>query len=499
MPIKINDRRGVGGYYYSRQLIDAAQATTARRQRTNFDVDHSSLVNDWDRKKLLSIGRDLFENFPTVKGVVNEMAMLAVGTYIPQFEGQDKEWGRLAENWLYEHDRIADYRGWPHNMASLTELLVTATLRDGETFVLLTEGQNNYPLFQTIPAHRVGSRTMTASPLPFGAAVERDGVYLSEYDRALGYHVLGDKSDQDVNVSAESMLAVFNPLYADQFRGISPLGCAAIDWQDVGESRRFELLAQKRAAGIALIEKNETGTADAPMILSEGTEGSCTAAPIPPVYSEEILGGEARYFRAGSGSSLEALISDRPTSNQREFAADIIRHCIYALGWSIDFSLDPRRVGGAPARIIVDKINRTLRSLRERLVAPVRRRMDGYRIAKAIKLGLLPANDEWYKWAYQGPSRITADEKYSCDVAVIELGQNLTTYQDECAKRGAWWEEVQDGNIAAMKRLKERCEQEGVDPNLVLQLSPNGGLPQKPVEPAHEQDMEDDDETTDQQ
>lgn len=72
------------------------------------------------------------------------------------------------------------------------------------------------------------------------------------------------------------------------------------------------------------------------------------------------------------------------------------------------------------------------------------RRIHGFALSKAMKLGLLPWNDEWYLWDYQGPGEVTADRKYDSDVDIQEIAAGIGTRKRASAKRGAYWENDDD-------------------------------------------------------
>jgi hypothetical protein len=160
--------------------------------------------------------------------------------------------------------------------------------------------------------------------------------------------------------------------------------------------------------------------------------------------------------------------------NQREFEANIVRSALYSLGWSMDFALTPGQVGGASMRVVVEQVNNTLEEIRSILVRPACARFDGYRVSSAIKLGLLKDSPEWFKWDYQGPAEITADQGYQSDVSIAELRANLTTPQREAARRGQYWQDNIEQAIQAEKYFQKRCKEEGVDPNRIVLLTPNG-------------------------
>ena len=92
-------------------------------------------------------------------------------------------------------------------------------------------------------------------------------------------------------------------------------------------------------------------------------------------------------------------------------------------------------------RVIVEKINAVL-AKRRRLVEKACRRVDGYAISKAIKLGLLPKDIDWWRWEYQGPGDISADRKYDSEIDIEEIAQGLGTQKNAIARRGGFYEDV---------------------------------------------------------
>lgn len=478
-PYRITDRRRLYGYSGESTFLEPVRTrhNGQRRRIDDYAKDAPVLLGRENRRTLMSMGRWLYSNSSIVRGAVNEMASLATSSFIPQFDGTDNAWGDLAEDWLYNHDRVCDVRGRPYDMASLNRLLILSVLRDGDVFVLLTEAENGWPMFQIVPAHRVGSRLSaneTVKGGPFAGLSIVDGVVMNDYGRAVAYQVLGTDPEDDRIIDNASLVAVYCPDYVDQLRGISALATAVIDFQDIHESRRLELVAQKLLAALTLVESNETGMADSAAALLGSVTSSTTLDEV--THSQEYYGGEVRYFRAGTGSKIEPIVGDRPTTNQQSFADSIIRQALHGIGWSYDFSLDPTKAGGANSRLVIEKINARLEELRQKILAPVRRVMDGYRIAKAIKLGLLPPSDEWMQWAYQGPAKITADARHSSDVAKQEFQMGFTTMDRVCAERGEWWQDVVRQRAREAAYITEQAAANGVPVQMVQMLTPNGNM-----------------------
>jgi hypothetical protein len=497
-PYRVIDRRSSMGWAGNQLYVGATQSTD-RKSIPNLDHDWRRNITPQGRRTLMTLGRRLYSSCGPVRGVLNEMATYASSSWIPQFYGQDKAWGELAEAWLYEHDKICDIRGWPFSMATLRRNLIIGILRDGDAAILLTETPDGYPLFQCLPGHRVGSGGLSSSSLiesgAFSGSILTDGIISDDTGRSIGYRLTEDSvltNGTFRDVAAGSLLLCYLPEYSDQVRGVSTLGSSVVDWQDIDEVRRFELLAQKAGSTVAMMETNETGQADPAKALLQSPASFDATNQLTAPAVQSIDGGAWHYFKSNSGSKLEPFRNDRPPDAATRFWDSVMRQAMHGMGWSFDFSLDPSKVGGAPFRVIVDKINRTVGMLQSLVLEPTCRRLDGYRVAKAIKLGQLPASTEWWKWTYQGPALITADKKYDSDVSMQEMDAGVKSLAKSCAERGDYWEDVMiQREIEAadlLARAKRLSATSGVPIELCITLlrkpTPNGvpaaAQPQQP-------------------
>jgi hypothetical protein len=449
-------------------LIEAATQTMDRGYTYPLDQDVHRTVSSLGRRTLMSLGRSIFWRFPALQGMVLEQANLAVSSFIAQYTGRKKAWGLMAEQVLGDWHKVMDVAGWPYDYDSYLQSLVIAPLIEGETFTLLTENPDGYPLVQTIPAHRVGKNASPegtarvrfqgenlfiddvlvdgSRPYAAGEVIEFearivDGVILDDYSRAIAYRVDGELDQPSQDIPARNLFPAFCPIATGQVRGFSLLASSVFDWQDMSEWKRFEMLAQKVFSTRTLIETNETGDEDSAksIIRTQATfdaDGKKTDLDVQRLY-----GGTIQYLKAKTGSKIEAFGYDRPGTGSREFLKTTLRDAFRGTEWDMFFSLDPQSVGGAPMRVIVEKINAVL-GKRRRLVKKCCLRVDGYAIAKLMKLGVLPWDDDWYKWEYQGPGDVTADKKYDSDVDIQEIGHGIGTRKLSCARRGLYLEEV---------------------------------------------------------
>jgi hypothetical protein len=508
---------GGNTYGYNNTLIEAATPSPDRKQTTLVDYDLHRTISVQGRRLLLSMARVIFWKFPAIQAGILEQANLATSVFTPRFAGKNKEWGDAAHDWLHEWHQVFDISGWPYDDESYRELLLVACIVDGEMGTLLTQDSAGNPRLQIIPSHRIGSRYQTggsaqiryvpntispigplspigptsslfidnilvddALPFELSAVWEApliDGVIVDDQARAIAYRVYDDPTVSSIHrdISARNMFLSFFPMFPGQLRGISLLASSVPICEDVSEWKSLEMLAQKIFSSRAIVEENETGDIDQAKQLVSSAQFSQPAIgpdgkPIPGQTQQKLSpdlvkteGGTYTVFRAKTGSKLTALEWSRPSQGAQDFQETMLRDAFRGTEWDIFFSLDPKSVGGAPMRVIVDKINRVLKK-RRRLAGKAMKRIDTYGLAKgALRTGELPMDPEWYKWHYQGPPDITADRRYEAQTDQMEYDAGWSTLEDIEKKRNGDWRlkreqreiEVED-KLARAKKLADK-------------------------------------------
>lgn len=454
---KVFDRRSSQGYvnsYASRSnfLHTAATQTNDRKNINPLDRDVHRNVTSYGRRTLMSLGRNLFANYPVVCGALLEQANLSVGTFIPQYYGANKAWGNKAEALLYEWHQIMDAEGPPFDYEAFTTGLVLSTLRDGDEATLLTENADGYPLIQTIPAHRIGCREgehIVVGGQYDGARII-DGVIVDDVGRPIAYRVLGeDQFNTGVytDIPANNIFLTYSPVWRLQKRGFSGLAAAIFPLQDVRESKDFELIAQKACAAHTIIETNELGEPTPGSFITGAAQFDSSGSKVADAV-QSIGGGMYRYMKAGTGSKIDTLDYNRPGMNVQQFQEMQVRDCFCGMEWDYWFSVDPTKIGSGAMRIVVERINATI-CKRRRMVGKACKRVHGYAVSKFIKLGLLAPDPDWWKWEYQGDAEITADRKYESEIDLEENARGWLTDKKAAAKRGEYYEDVR-----AQKKLE---------------------------------------------
>lgn len=443
-------------------LFEAATQTNARRRIPPLDDDTPALVSESDRRELVTLSRHLFANFPVVTGVVEEIGDFA-GALSMRFKSGAEDWNETVQDWLEFNDEVVATTG--AHMALIRYLAAIAIVVDGDIGFILTESENGLARIQPIPGHRIGSRSNQTEIKggPFDGAKLIDGVVVNAIGSAIGYQVLGETAAADVVYSARNFHLCFLPFRTDQLRGVPMLASGIKDWQDVKLTKEYELSAQKLGAYQGLIEKNEAGEPEVDLAkqMTRGAEPTVSGGAettTPEVYSYSMQGDGAlvRWFKAGQGG-LEAFRNDRPSGDARAFWAQVVRECLCGIGYSYDFAVDPGGVSGAAVRVVVGRINRFIAKLSRFAIKPLQTRIDGYRIAKAIKQKRLAFNVDWYRREYSGGAKLTADAKHQSDTAIQNTAAGFESVQGVTAELGKNWKEIIREKIEFRNFLENEC------------------------------------------
>lgn len=430
-------------------------------------------VNASDRLVLMSDSRKIYANLGPAKGAIDQKSMLAIGrAWLPRFEGKNAEWGKAARDWLLE-------RWYP--MACLTgedfqtALYLASTGIDitGDTGLALTEYDGNFPAIQLIAGEGIGQRN-NDSIVKTGAYAglrQFDGVAINEVGQAVAYQILGGDSRglDDEWISARDMALLKEPQFIGQYRGLPAFAHALNDLKNMRQVQGYEQMAAALCSSIGILEYNEHGMPD----LSNPSVGlNAVTVSNGGLVTESRDGGTIRYIKSGDGSKLESFTSDRPSEGFERLMNRFLRNACSGAGWPFEMAWDMASLGGVNSRVIIAMAQRAIND-RQDLLRPHAKRAVGYAVAKAIKNGDLAANDEWWRWGFTMPARLTSD--YGRDKAQDreDYLNGLTNLSDICEERG----ESRDDFIARRAADNEALVAAGLpvpSPKQVVDATPQG-------------------------
>ena len=244
-----------------------------------------------------------------------------------------------------------------------------------------------------------------------------------------------------------------------QLRGFPIFTSALMDLRDLTTTQGYIKQAVAAAASIGLIEYNDTGMVDPmdPSVALQDGPQQCN----PQLYSEELMGGMVRYFRAGSGNKVEQINNTMPSDSTNSLMERLIRNSLLAAGMPPEFYWEPKGTG-ANVRLIAQKVNRTIQDRQQVLAVSAKRRI-GYAVSKAIKLGLLPqyrGKDEggMLRWDFNFPPTLTTDIGHAGNDAREAYRLGLRTMTEILGESGRDIEQHLDERAAEELAIRERMQ-----------------------------------------
>lgn len=492
---KINDRRGTN-------VAQSPYPTPSNNNNYRFYKPRLTVVGDTpkiistsDRIDQIMYSRGLFSSMPDLGGALLSKASWCVGSaFSPIYTGRNKEWGEQVEEWLESQwYPVCNVLGQNYDFRTTLYLSCLGIDVDGSSGLLFTTTRSGFPQVQLIPAHRIGSRfgEKEVKEGKFKGYPIYDGVIVNDNGKPIGYRILGDKKEEDVDVPVSALQLLFEPEWQDQLIGMSRIARSTLDFLDTQDVDEYTKRGLKIASTVGLIHTTEDGQADVGTNLLGVNEDSTTAVGDNNLTLEYTKGGDIFYLKANAGEKIDTIYDNRPSQNSEGFLSRIQRRALYAVGWPVEL-LDPSALNGSAVRLIQDLARKSI-STRQITLERRARLMVNYGVAKAMNAGLIPQNNEdWYTWSFTRGSVIQVDlgNEEQAQREAYKLG--TTTLNSIASKHGEDWVEMREQQQREtedlLMRAQELSTKFGITMdaalNLLSQRNPNQPITVSPTQPA---------------
>lgn len=465
----------------------------------------SKSVSYWDWRVVLAMSRKLWANFGPIKGATASKAMHSIGrAWEPEFLGEDKEWGKIATEWLQGWYRLCDVRGGIYDFKTNLYLASISIDRDGDFGVLLTQTEDGYPQLQHIPADRIGMRygsvgivgndVTTEISQPDGTTKPQKGVYAglriqhgviyNSRGRPVAVRILGSTPEDDRDVSTRDFIMRFDPEYYDQSRGFSAFSGSLDFIRGAMASHEWEQQALLIAGTIGLIEHTESGALD-PNDGAVTIGSAATATSAATLTTQTLEGGMIRAFRAGSGSKLEQFKNERPGEAWDSFNDRIIRIALNEMNWPYSLTWKPDGMNGTQERSAIEQARSSIAD-RQDLLRPLAEQEVGYAISKAINLGQLPPYKGrdiggFLKWGFSVPPQFNIDHgredqqwREGYKLGLVNVGDYLRRDGQKADVKAHWKDRAYEeaDKLAAIAEVESERGVK-IDPRTIQMFTPN--------------------------
>lgn len=419
------------GFPASSKFLDSSSQRPNRpRNQSPAPRDWDDLISSFDHKTVVGRSRKLYSNNGIVRAVINQKAMFTVGNaWNPQPLSKDIEWNSLVTDYLDKLFRVIEVRG--HNWWDVLFMSSVMTDRDGDCAIILTSNKSGGAAIQLISAHNIGSRDESKKTVESGSYKGFKivkGCVLNKQGRAIAFHILGDTEADDKYVSENDIIFIKEPEYVESVRGTTLFGHCINDFGDMSEATKREMTAMLMHSSHVFNEhRSEKG------INIDDPDSVASCGSNKPYY-EEFSEGMIIKLNSDANEKIESLVNHRPGVEWRLFHDRIERACIVGCNWSRAL-LDVEGFSSVDNRMALRICEISVKD-RQNLLLPVAQRIVAYAVAKAIKNGVLPYNEDWYKFKFSFPPYITVDPSRFDASTRANLDAGITTMTEICESKG---------------------------------------------------------------
>lgn len=450
-----------------------------------YDRDHIENVSESDLSLIRSRSRSLYANTPAIKNAISEQADYAVGdAWLLKSLSTDAEYVKSVEDYI-------NNRWIPlSNLHEQLRLIVKSVLRDGDILLVLSKSSDGtWPVVQFIPAHKIRNGNtkfgVVDGGIYDGYTIE-NGCILNENGVPIAYNLV-NADMPDTQISILNCKLVMEGDYIDQIRGEPALKDCINLWVDINTVNNFELQGIKTASSKALIINAPANQVaglsgeddDSPLISV--TETTTASGGTTEVKSQTLRGGEVIVFDNSQGNGeMKQVDTNRPSQNVQSYLENLVRHAMLSLRWPMEFSVN-LDMGGATAKTIFEKVRKRVEEIQQMIVLPVWKRIMVYVISVAAKNGYIKSHKDWLMFEPTYP-RLPGYDQLKDTRSNIELYKlGILTATQLASAEGYDYQANIDEKISELLYVNEQSKLNNVNPNQVVQSTPNGNAPDQPV------------------
>ncbi|UDQ99293.1 phage portal protein [Lentisphaerota bacterium WC36G] len=465
--------------------VNKYEALTPHPQHRQPKVDLKSVdeqLNIKDRKKMIAIAIDAFENTPLIRAIVGRFQDLVVGDGNRlQINIADKENKRAIEDyfnkiWALDH---ADGRG----RIDFFEMQRIAWLEDflkGDLFAWVNNNENSvylYDALQCIEPNDWKSANINNN----NKCVE--GVVVNGRGKILKYIFTGDPNKTAINkkclhFKAEKIIHLARRDQVRQVRGISKVLTVVRTLNKVNELLDNELKSSAAAAKFAvaiksksaeekadynlnditdiddIIEKNSTESNDA-----ENSDNSSAPIDEPPTYDrlEAVMSGAVEYL--APDEDIAIIENKRPSTSIKDFVSVQIRQVGASEGLPLeilmlDFSSNSFSANRASLMLAWTRIREEQNRFNRKFNRPIALKI----LQNAANQGIISLPDNWQsKISFSAPGIPSVDRLKDENAKAKALANGTTTLENEVAAGGGAnsWQDVMEQRLEEQKKAVE--------------------------------------------
>jgi len=460
---------------YNRALVTqlsykAAEPSTVRKDyRKSLGSSDNTLGRD--RDKILRFSRNLYMASGVYRGFVRAVVDLVVGTgLVPIGKGRNSPADRLVEKFMEWADAQCDARGM-EDFGGFQRLILSALLVDGDIGGALASTGSldavqvvESDLIITPPGARFGgsfrggAKAKPVNQTPNQPTIV-DGVELGDFGRPVAYHVAEwDQTGSSVKLAAPTRVPADQMFFltlrdrASQTRGLPHLVSCLDVLSGIDEMKDAVEVATKVHAHLGVVVKTKTSGQMRSLVESgsETTTNSDGSTRTTNLQRQE----PGTFWYLEPDEDIATVQGSQPTGTFDGFCKMLLRLGCGGGGMPVEIAMgDFSDANFSVARMAELYAQNTAAPIRRMIQQRVCCRVFNWWVSRAVLRGEVVASEALAAMDVQwrAPKREWMDPAVEIKAAIDSINANLSTYQDECAKRGIDWEET------AQQRAKEKA------------------------------------------
>ena len=457
--------------------------------------DSNQGLDTYSRELLVRWSREMEAQNPTISSAIDILSQFAVGdSYLPVYTGNNKEWGKQVVDWLL-NDWYPNCctRGNAYDFQTSVNLFSKALDTDGDFLQVFGSSTEGFPMFQIIPSHRIKNMGKDGQKITddgqYKDCIMSDGIIYTPQGTAVGACV--ENASNMVNSMAEqtpkiifdftNSKLIFSTRFFDKNRGIPSIGSAILQAISLQELDQYEMDKLKMQSMIGLVEHTPSGEAPIELqntfqqLLSQSDETGNALFISPNDHAVKIIQGpEMRYVKA-NGGDIKSFASTGPTNDAQEYMTKLETQVLSTLGVPHQLVFSTTKIGGRVTSACAE-IFRAAISKRQRILDKTCKFTVGWAIAKAIKAGILPENNDenlTRVFDFTHPPTFSLDAKYDADIITNRLTNGISSMNDATTNllnktASEVMSEQEAEQIEFYNRAKKVSETTGIDLNMVI-------------------------------
>lgn len=399
--------KAIEGQWYEGSLI------SPNRSFNYFPVNEADRdLDQFTRYELIRHSQYLVKNSPLIRGLINRLVTLTIGTGIhPVPESSNEDWNTRAKRYWRRVGKAPCVDTFD-TMSEYQRIKTFERFMDGESFTILTyDNQTHDPGLQGKQATQITSQKLNGNPASPNAILPVDGIVQNKQGKPIAYDIRGSKK----SVPAQFVVHHKTSFRSSQHRG-EPILASAINWaRDVDDIIALEKQSVKTTSGVKDVIKTPSGTVDPEtfrkMAISANAFPTTSSMPLDADaktnWYKAQFGAETMVLR--SGDEYQSVAPNRPSAAWAGFMAFLSQTICLSTGIPPSILL-PVDVGGTDIRRDLEIAQRCIEAWQLDIAGEWQRIWE-YLVGESVQDGELSqgAPDDWDQVLWYFPKSITVD------------------------------------------------------------------------------------------